>query len=103
MNVNWTGVNWTTEEQQERIIGEVYGNIRIEYPEITREMVAERLRLHNNKIICPDCNGGGDNHISEVKNCADISGHYASKEYCGNCASCTQLCPTCKGQGKVAI
>ena len=33
------------EEQRERIIGEVFGNVRIEHPEITREMVAQRLAI----------------------------------------------------------
>lgn len=31
----------TEQDQRERIIGEVYGNIHMEYPDITRKQVAE--------------------------------------------------------------
>jgi hypothetical protein len=42
---------WTEEQRKERLIGEVYGNIRIEHPEITREQVAQRLELRQRAEI----------------------------------------------------
>ena len=36
---------WSEEQRKQRIIGEVFGNVSIEYPEITREHVAQRLEL----------------------------------------------------------
>lgn len=47
----------TDQERKDRIIGQVYGNIRIEHPEITREQVAQRLELSeqvNVEIVTPE-------------------------------------------------
>ena len=41
---------WTEEQSRVHIIEEVYGNIRIEHPEITREQVAHRLHLRQQTI-----------------------------------------------------
>ena len=35
----------TSEERDARLIDQAFGNIHIEHPEVTREQVAERLRL----------------------------------------------------------
>lgn len=48
---------WSVQERKNRIIEEVYGNIRIEHPEITREQVAQRLELSqqvNVEIVTPE-------------------------------------------------
>jgi hypothetical protein len=35
----------SAEELDERLIDQAFGNIHLEYPEVTREQVAERLKL----------------------------------------------------------
>lgn len=44
-SINPLWPQWIDEQRNARIVGEVYGNIHMSYPEITREQVAEQLAL----------------------------------------------------------
>ena len=44
------GAEMTPEQRDTQLINRVYGNIAIENPRVTREMVAEQLRLYRQAI-----------------------------------------------------
>ena len=47
----------TAEEKDEQLFNRVYGNISIENPRVTRELVAEQLKLHRKTTTSTAENG----------------------------------------------